>query len=114
MLKKMRRSSGRVTLVLMGMAALAACSRQDGERRDVYASREDCLADWGNRPEDCTAASDERRRAGGFFYGPVYRYHATGGGSAWTGGTRGGRSIGSTSSHTSRGGFGASGRSSGG
>ncbi len=112
MLKKLRRSSGRVTLVLMGVAALAGCGRQEWQRRDVYASREDCLADWGNHPEDCTFATDARHRAHGFFYGPYYRYSS--GGYSWGNGGRGARAIGSTSSHVSRGGFGASGRSSGG
>lgn len=111
MLKKLRRSSSRVTLVLVGVAALAACGRQDGERRDVYASREDCLADWGNRPEDCTFATDERHRAHGFFYGPYYRYST--GGLHWGSSAHGARAIGSTSSRTTRGGFGASGRSGG-
>lgn len=109
---KPRKSSARVTLVLIGVAALAGCGRGDDQRRDVYRSREDCLADWGNTPQDCTPASDPGQRHLGYFYGPAYLYHSrTGGGSAWS---RGSRSIGSTSSHTSRGGFGASGRSSGG
>ena len=53
MLKRVRRSSGRVTLVLIGAAALTAtlsgCS-SDEVRRDVYGSKQDCLADWGNEP----------------------------------------------------------------
>jgi hypothetical protein len=110
-----RKSSGRVTLVLIGVAALAACSRADDQRRDVYASREDCLADWGNKPEDCTPATDPGHRSHGFFYGPAYSYHSGGSGSTWTRAAGGkSRSLGSTSSHTSRGGFGASGRSAGG
>ena len=40
MLKKLRKSSGTVTLVLIGVAALAGCS-DDEQRRDVYASKED-------------------------------------------------------------------------
>ena len=110
----MRKSSGRVTLVLIGVAALTACSRADDQRRDVYASREDCLADWGNKPEDCSPATEPRHAGRGWFYGPSYSYHS-GGGYMWTHIARGtSRSLGSTSSHTSRGGFGASGRSSGG
>ena len=106
-----RKSSTRVTLVLLGVAALAGCNRADDQRRDIYASREDCLADWGNTPQDCQPAADPSHRRLGYFYGPVYAYHSGGSGSTWT---RGSRSIGSTSSHTARGGFGASGRSSGG
>lgn len=113
----MRKSSARVTLVLVGMAALAGCQDQ---RRDVYATREDCLADWGNKPEDCTPATEPRHAASHYWYGPHYTYSS--GGSGWTWGTSRGvsrsssssRSIGSSSSHASRGGFGSSAHSSGG
>jgi uncharacterized protein YgiB involved in biofilm formation len=113
MLKKLRKSSGRVTLVLIGVAALPGCSSGDDQRRDVYATREDCLADWANKPQDCTPASDPRHSSRGYWYGPSYGYHSPTG-SAWSG-SRGStsRSIGS-SSGVSRGGFGSSGRSSGG
>jgi hypothetical protein len=111
MAQRFRKSSTRVTLVLIGVAALSGCGRGDDQRRDVYASREDCLADWANKPEDCTPASDPSHRSRGWFYGPSYTYHSGGSGSSWTRGTR---SIGSTSSsHAARGGFGASGRSGG-
>ena len=120
MLKKLRKSSGRVTLLLLGVSLIAGCGQGEA-RRDVYASREDCLADWGHKPEDCTPATDRRHASGGYFYGPSY-YAGTGArpsGSTWTSGSRSGsRSIGSTSSPSrsssgvSRGGFGSSGRSS--
>ena len=113
MLRRFRKS-GRVTLVLIGVAALAGCGGDD-TRRDVYRSREDCLADWGNKPEDCQPASEPRHRGLGYFYGPSYVYHSGTSGSTWTSGTRGTRSIGSThSGSVSRGGFGATGRSSAG
>jgi uncharacterized protein YgiB involved in biofilm formation len=113
MLKKLRKSSSRVTLVLIGITALTGCG-EDDKRRDVYASREDCLADWGNKPEDCTPATDPKHRSSGFFYGPYYGFRSSGSGSSWTGRSSGsGRSIGSSSS-VSRGGFGSSSRSSGG
>ena len=67
MLGKLRKSSGRVTLVLIGVAALSGCGEQ---RRDMYASREDCLADWGKTPEDCAPGSGGH---GGVYYGPSYR-----------------------------------------
>ncbi len=112
MLRRFRKS-GRVTLVLMGVAAISGCSGGDDTRRDVYRSREDCLADWGNKPEDCKVATDGPHR--GFFYGPAYVYHSGGSGAAWTSGARGARAIGSTSSGSvSRGGFGATGHSSSG
>jgi uncharacterized protein YgiB involved in biofilm formation len=117
MLKKVRRSSTRVTLVLIGVAALGGCGGGDDTRRDVYATREDCLADWGNRPQDCTPATEDRHRGRGYFYGPSYTHHSGIGGSSWgrTASSSTSRSIGSSSSHgVSRGGFGSSGRSSSG
>ena len=113
MLKTLRKSSSRVTLVLIGLSALAGCG-EDDKRRDVYASRDDCLADWGNKAEDCTPATDPKHRSSGFFYGPSYGYRSSGSGSTWTSrGSSSGRSIGSSGS-VSRGGFGSSARSSGG
>jgi hypothetical protein len=120
MLKKLRKSSSRVTLVLIGLTALTGCG-EDDVRQDVYKSREDCLADWANKPEDCKPATQPRHAGSGFWYGPSYGYRSGGSGSAWTSAGRTGRSIGSSSSSfssgsssVSRGGFGASGRSSGG
>jgi len=114
MLRKLRKSSGRVTLVLIGLASLTGCG-DDDQRRDVYASQKDCLADWNNKAEDCTPATDSRHAGRGYFYGPSYGYRSSGSGSTWTNrsSSSGSRSIGSSSS-TSRGGFGSSSRSSGG
>ena len=112
MLKKLRKSS-RVTLVLAGIAALSACSSEDDHRRDVYKSREDCLADWSNKTEDCSRATEARHAASGFWYGPTYPYRSYSSGSSWTSGARSGsRAI--SSSSVSRGGFGSSAHSSGG
>ncbi len=123
MLKKIRKSSTQVTPVLIGLAGLAGCG---DERRDVYATREDCLADWGNKPEDCAPATDPAHSSRGYFYGPTYthRWWSSGGGTArgsgairstWGHSSSGSRSS-SSSSHssgsTSRGGFGSSGHSS--
>lgn len=118
MLGKIRKSSSRVTLVLIGLAGLAGCG---DERRDLYASREDCLADWGNKPEDCTPASDPQHAGRGYFYGPHYVYRSSGSGwgrssssssrSSTSSSSRSSSSWGSSGS-TSRGGFGSSGRSS--
>ena len=123
MLKKLRKSSGTVTLVLIGVAALAGCS-DDEQRRDVYASKEDCLADWGNKPEDCTPATDPKHASSGHYYGPLYAAGGFLAGRNWSssGSSRSfanSRSIGSSSSgsssgtsSSSRGGFGSTGRSS--
>src|SRR3954464_3519939 len=79
-----RKSSAHVTLALIGLATGAGCSRDPEMKRDVYASKQDCLADWNNKPEDCTAATDRPRHSGGgfFFYGPMYAGNAL---SAWRG-----------------------------
>jgi len=109
MLRRIRKSSGHVTLVLIGVAALAGCS---DERRDVYASREDCLADWGNKPEDCTAATDGRRNGAGgaYYFGPSYRVPWWRGSNPYPSGTTS-RSVSSvSSSHVARGGFGSTAR----
>jgi hypothetical protein len=114
MLKKLRKSSTQVTLVLIGVAAISACSKEE-QKRDVYASKEDCLADWGNKPEDCTPATEKRHAGSGFFYGPLIYGALRGGGSgsSWMSNSRpNSRSIGSTSAGSpTRGGFGSSGRS---
>jgi hypothetical protein len=116
-LKKLRRSSSRITLVLIGAAALSGCGSGE-EKRDLYANREDCLADWSNKPEDCTPATESQHRNRGFFYGPIYSGSRSS--SSWGSGTGSSRASGSTSSRSigstgssSRGGFGSSGHSSG-
>ena len=111
MLKRIRKSSSHISLVLIGATALTAglggCSKED-VRRDVYASKADCLADWGNTPSDCEPAFDRPtgNAATTHYYGRPYSY--SGGSSA----SRSGRTIGSSS--VSRGGFGGSGHSSSG
>jgi uncharacterized protein YgiB involved in biofilm formation len=111
----MRRSS-RVTLVLIGLAGLAGCG-EDDTRRDVYRTREDCLADWGNRPQDCTPSTEDKHRGLGYFMGPAYAFRSAGSGMGWSDGSSDGggsarRSV--RTGSTSRGGFGSSSRSSGG
>ena len=111
------RKSSRVSLVLIGLTALAGCG-EDDTRRDVYRTREDCLADWSNRPQDCTPSTENKHRGLGYFIGPAYAFRSHGSGLGWTDGAGGSgarsssRSIGSSS--VSRGGFGSSSRSSGG
>ncbi len=70
-----RRASRRITLVLIGSAAsLAACGPDPmpAYQRDLYASKEDCVADWG-RPESCDSAPGTSAGSGGYHYrGPIY------------------------------------------
>ena len=112
----MRKSSTRVSLVLIGIATLAGCG-EDDTRRDVYKTREDCLADWNNKPQDCTPATEARHSGSGYWYGPAYGYHSGGSDSTWTRNATGNRAIGSSSSSApgrssiTRGGFGSSSRS---
>jgi uncharacterized protein YgiB involved in biofilm formation len=112
MLRRVRRSSGHVTLVLIGAATVAAtlsgCQKED-IRRDVYASKADCLADWGNKPTDCEPAYDRPTGNGAttHYYGRPYTYNG-----ANSSPSRTGKTIGSST--TSRGGFGSSGHSSSG
>ena len=113
-----RRSSARVTLVLLGAAALAACSQEDETlRRDLYASREDCIKDWGDQYK-CEEQPGAGHTSGyhpglSYWYGPAYRYGQYGSTSrseapgTVTEARPGSHSIGT--SHVSRGGFGASG-----
>jgi len=110
------RKSSRVTLVLVGLAALAACDRVPDRQRQVYASREDCLSDWGNKPEDCKPATEPSHAARGFWYGPILPSYY---GPSYGSGFMSARSLGTTSAtgHSSsitRGGFGSSARASSG
>ena len=116
------KKSSRVTLVLIGLAALGGCG---GQRQDVYASRDDCLADWGNKPEDCKPSTNPKHAGMGYFVGPLVAHSLWGRGlTSWgdssssSSGSRSSvRSSSSSSSGSrsvSRGGFGSSSRSSGG
>ena len=116
MISRPRKSSSRITLVILGAAALTACGQnQDTLRRDVYASRDDCVKDWGDE-QKCEEQAQARASSGsrgGFWYGPAYRSGQFGSaGVARPHGTvdssrPGSRSV--ATSHVSRGGFGASG-----
>jgi uncharacterized protein YgiB involved in biofilm formation len=113
-----RKSSARVTLVLLGAAALASCGQQESTlRRDLYASKEDCLKDWGDElkcaEQPGPARSGSSGYHGSYWYGPSYR-------SGDYGSSPVGRPHGTVdsarpgshavgTSHISRGGFGASG-----
>ncbi len=114
MLKRTRKRSAQITLVLLGAAALAACEDQ-GQRRDVYASKKDCVQDWGDetkceRAPDGAVTNARSHTGGGYFWGPRYfgsGYHSSGTSStALSPSHSGTRAIGSHS--VSRGGFGSS------
>ena len=117
MLTRTRKRSARITLVLLGAAALSSCDDQS-ERRDVYASRQDCVQDWGEEKKcepapDSAAPSGRTHSGGGYFWGPLYsghnyRYGSGSGSSALSSARTGSRAISSTSSSISRGGFGSS------
>ena len=104
---RLRKSSLRVTLVLIGAAALGGCDDAPDagpqySRRDVYASLEDCQKDWG-RPEQCdpVPGSASSGHAGIRYYGPWY-----GDSSPRSGPRPGSRAV--DSMHVQRGGFGKS------
>lgn len=70
-----RRASTRVTLVLIGAAALQGCGTEPDTRQraqDTYLSLDECAADWG-RPDYC--ARQEVSTAAGsstYYHGPIY------------------------------------------
>ena len=71
-----RRSSARITLVLIGSAAMARDldSRITELVSDHYASREECAADWG-APEYCERVNVTGASSSGghvYFRGPTY------------------------------------------
>ena len=114
---KRRRSSSSITLVLVGASALTACgqSPQSTEtmRRDMYASKADCVQDWGADPAKCEPAksSSTTRTGGSHYWGPAYTRGSYGSSSSThaegtTSEARpGSRAIGTT--HVSRSGFGS-------
>jgi uncharacterized protein YgiB involved in biofilm formation len=108
-----RRRSAHISLVILGVVALAGCGGDDAERRDLYTSRQDCVKDWGDETK-CEAAPGYATsgRTGTHYWGPAY----SGGSYRSSSDTH---SIGSVSSarpgshavgtsHVSRGGFGSS------
>jgi uncharacterized protein YgiB involved in biofilm formation len=116
MRNRTRKSSARVTLVLLGAAAIAGCGDNGTgmpEHRDVYASKEDCLADWRD-PKECEEgpAQDMGGRRRSFWYGPTYTSGSSSGSGYHAGAPRPGSPALGTHS-TTRGGFGASGHAHG-
>jgi len=112
MRNRTRKSSARVTLVLLGAAAIAGCGDSGPaapEHRDVYASKEDCLADWRD-PKECEEgpAQNSGGRRSSYWYGPSYSSGSSSGSGYHAGAPRSGSTALGTHS-TTRGGFGASG-----
>ena len=64
-----RRAPRSITLVLIGSAALSGCG-DETVRRDVYRSRMDCQADWGDVTQCAPVRSGPHT---GYYYGPSYR-----------------------------------------
>jgi uncharacterized protein YgiB involved in biofilm formation len=115
MLKRTRRRSAQITLVLIGAAALAGCGDDDDSRRDLYASKQDCVQDWGDEtkcePAPAGTTSSRPHSGHGYFWGPVYsgssyRTGSSSSSTGWTGARSGSRAV--SSSSFSRGGFGSS------
>ncbi len=79
-----RRSSTSVTLVLVGASALTACgpSPQSSNtmRRDMYASKADCMTDWGADPAKCEPAKSTSgtRTGSSHYWGPAYSHGSYG------------------------------------
>ena len=113
MLTRTRRRSAHITLVLLGAAALAGCG-DDADRRDLYASKQDCVKDWGDESK-CEQAppgttSSHPHSGNGYFWGPAYSSSTyrtgTPNSAGWTSARSGSRAVGTSS--FSRGGFGHS------
>ncbi len=70
-----RRASARITLVLIGSAAVVGCAPQPTAIvSDHYASREECAADWG-APDYCERVAVTGAGGSGgqvYFRGPTY------------------------------------------
>jgi uncharacterized protein YgiB involved in biofilm formation len=98
-MKRTWKKSSRVGLVLIGSLALAGCG-DSASQRDIYASREDCSADWGQKPASCEPVRDARTGLWRY-YGPSYLY----GSRPYTGNTGLSRVI---ATNVTRGGFGSS------
>lgn len=105
-----RRRSAHISLVILGAVALSGCG-DNAQRRDLYASKQDCVRDWGDETKCETAPSSATGgRSGPHFWGPVYAGSSYRSGSSALGSVSsaraGSRAVGT--SHVSRGGFGSS------
>ena len=69
MVRRARKRSGAITLVLAGSATVAGCG-SPVEQRDAYANQAACVRDWSNA-QLCEPVADGRY-ASSYFYGPPY------------------------------------------
>lgn len=101
------RSSTSIRLVLAGSVAIAGCGDEQPMQRNVYASYEDCKADWGD-PKRCEPTDGARSGGSGsgggsggmrYWYGPEHAVNPK------QVGKPSGRAL---SAQVTRGGFGAS------
>jgi len=117
-----RRSSTRITLVLIGAASVTSCGDPAPvtTHRDVYENRTQCVQDWGDEKK-CEVVTNGTHR--GYYYGPSYTIghdgsttpRRTGTSPATAGAARDSRStsrpIATQSQSVARSGFGSSSRS---
>ncbi len=116
-----RRSSSSITLVLISATAISSCgqsSNPDTLRRDMYASKADCMQDWGADPAKCeptqkSGSGTSTRTGSSNYFGPAYSHGSYGSSSRSTYGDGstsearpGSKAIGTT--HVSRGSVGSS------
>jgi hypothetical protein len=108
-----RKSSTCVTLVLIGTAAVSGCSDPPAtSRKDAYASRQECLADWGDEKECDEQVAPRTGSSSGshIYWGPSGRSPSRNFGSS--GSSSSSRSSSSGGGHSiSHGGFGSHGSS---
>lgn len=95
-----RKSSARITLVLIGTTALTGCG-DSVSSRDVYVNRPDCVRDWGDDDRKCEPVRDGHYPSH-YYYGPSYG----GGVASQTSPRPNSHAVATT--HISRGGFGSS------
>ena len=107
--RRPRKSSACVTLVLIGAAALTGCGDTPTTRRASYASKEACLADWGD-PKECEEQVAQRSGSTRAWGPSTSTWHSYSSGRS--SGSSGSRSSSSSGGHSvSRGGFGSHGSS---
>jgi hypothetical protein len=105
--RRPRKSSACITLVLIGAAALTSCGEAPTSRRASYASKEECLADWGD-PKECEEQAAQRSGITRSWGPSTSTWHSYSSGRS----SGSGRSSSSSGSHSvSRGGFGSHGSS---
>ena len=114
MSRRPRKSSTCVTLVLIGAAAVSGCSDPPPtSRKAAYASKQECLADWGDDKECDEQVAPRTGTSSGshIYWGPSGRSPSRNFGSSGSSSSSSRGSSSSSSHSTSRGGFGSHGSS---